>query len=206
MSSSQTGPATARARIPAGFDFTRHMRRLCEDMVRRHPRLRHIDLSRVAVGFSQARKKTRHGLYATLTPLRFPGGSTSVVRRGGTWAVQRLVDHSGREMLYILSFYLPRFLDLPLRDKLTTAVHELWHISPRCDGDLRRFRGRCYAHSGSQEQYEATVSRITDDWLALDPPPSVYAFLRSDFRQLVDRFGSIHGAKIPAPRLFRIDR
>ena len=32
--------------------------------------------------------------------------------------IQRLYDASGREMLYILSFYLPRYLDLPLPEKL----------------------------------------------------------------------------------------
>ena len=115
---------------PAGFDFTLHMRRLCEDMTDRLPELRHIDLSRVAISFSQARKNTRHGVFASLTPMRFADGRTHTVRRGRKWGVQRLQAASGREMLYILNFCLPRFLDLPFGEKLTTVVHELWHISP----------------------------------------------------------------------------
>ena len=115
---------------------------MCADIAARLPELSHVDMARLAVSFSQTRKATRFGLYATLTPLRFAGGEIHTVRRGRKWAIQRVFDASGREMLYILSFYLPRFLDLPLRQKLATATHELWHVGPRCDGDLRRFAGR----------------------------------------------------------------
>ena len=97
-------------------------------------------MRRVAVSFSQARSGTRAGMYATLTPLRFPGGRIHTVRRGRKWGMQKVKDHNGEEMLYILNFYLPRFLDLPFREKLDTVVHELWHIGPKFDGDLRALR------------------------------------------------------------------
>ena len=63
-------------------------------------------------------------------------------------------------MLYILNFYLPRFLDLPFREKLTTMLHELWHIGPKFDGDVRRLGGRCFAHGSSQKQYDAHVEAL----------------------------------------------
>ncbi len=184
-----------------GFDFTAHARCLCDDMVRRLPELRHIDLCRVAVGFSQTRKTAAGGLYASLTPMRFAGGRAETVRRGRKWRIQRLLDSFGREMLYVLNFYLPRFLDLPFRDKLTTVTHELWHIGPRFDGDLRRFRGRCYAHSGSQRRYDAQAARLVDQWLSLDPPESVYEFLRGTFQDLIRRCGRVVGQRVRAPRL-----
>jgi predicted metallopeptidase len=184
-----------------GFDFTQHVRRLCEDMVQRLPELRHIDAGYVAFSFCQTRKPVTHGMYASLTPLRFADGRTETVRRGRRYGIQRLCDESGREMLYLLNFYLPRYLNLGLREKLVTTIHELWHIGPRFDGDLRRFGGRCYAHSGSQKRYEARVERLTDHWLALDPPPALYEFLRDDFATLIRRHGAVIGRKIPAPRL-----
>ena len=100
----------------AGFDFTLHIRRVCEDMARRVPDLRHVDMSRVAVGFSQARKAGDDGMYAALTPLRFADGARYSVRRGRRWTIQRVVEN-GCEKLYVLNFYLPRFLDLPFREK-----------------------------------------------------------------------------------------
>src|SRR5262245_3155456 len=113
-----------------GLDFTRHIRRLCEDVAARLPDLAHVNMERVAVRYCQVRKGVSHGLQASLTPLRFVGGSKVTERRGQRWTIQRVLDHSGREMLYLLSFYLPRFLDLPLLEKLRTVFHELWHISP----------------------------------------------------------------------------
>ena len=183
------------------FDFTLHMRRLCDDMVRQLPELHHIDLTRVALSFSQARKPQAEGLYASLTPLRFAGGSTETVRRGRRWGIHRLVDAAGREMLYILNFYLPRFMDLALREKLATVLHELWHIGPRFDGDLRRFRGRCYAHGGSQKRDDALAERLAAKWSSLAPPESLYEFLREDFSGLVRRYGRIFGRRVRAPKL-----
>ena len=78
------------------------------------------------------------------------------------WQIQRVFAADGREMLYILNFYLPRFLDLPLAEKLDTVVHELWHVGPKFDGDLRRFGGRCFAHSGSQRNFDAHVAALTE--------------------------------------------
>jgi len=204
-----TSPRSRQARRPGaapnGFDFTAHMRRLCDDMVRRLPELGHIDFSRVAVSFSQTRKGGDLGTYASLTPMRFAGGCTHTVRRGRKWGVQRLLDPAGREMLYILNFYLPRFLDRGFHEKLTTVVHELWHIGPRFDGDLRRFGGRCYAHSGSQKKFDAHAQRLAKRWLSLEPPEPIYGFLQHQFQDLVLRCGRVHGMKIPTPKLIPLD-
>jgi hypothetical protein len=200
------GEATsAHAAAPVGgrrgFDFTGHMRLLCEDIAQRLPALGHIDMDRVAVSFAQARKRVRHGLYATLTPMRFEGGSLTTRRRSRQYTVQRLYAADGREMLYILSFYLPRFLDETFREKLITVFHELWHVSPNFDGDIRRHAGRCHVHTQSQREYDARMGELADQWLALGPPPSLYAFLREDFDTLYRRHGGVHGVKVPHPKL-----
>jgi hypothetical protein len=183
------------------FDFTGGVRRVCEDMAARLPELAHVDMTRVAVGFCQARKAVPHGMFASLTPLRFAGGATTMIRRGRPHSVQRVFDGSGREMLYVLSFYLPRFQNLVLQEKLVTILHELWHISPEFNGDIRRHAGRYHAHSHSQAEYDEAMSRLADRWLAQAPPAELWSFLRDDFRQLIARHGSIVGLKIRRPRL-----
>ncbi len=157
----------------AGFDFTRQVRQVCVDLVERLPELAHIDLSRVAISVSQARKAGAYGVHASLTPMRFAGGRPVEKRRGRYYKSQVLSDRHGREMLYILSFYLPRFMDVEFREKLTTIVHELWHISPEFDGDIRRHEGRCYAHTGSKRSYDREMGRLVDRWLAQQPPAGV---------------------------------
>jgi hypothetical protein len=183
-----------------GFDFTHHIARVCADMAARLDELRHIDMSRVAVSFRQTRKRMRGGLYASLTPLRFAGGQPQSVRRGRQWKIQRVVL-DGREMLYVLNFYLPRFLDLPFDEKLTTIAHELLHVGPQFDGDLRRFGGRCYAHTHSHAEFDAQAARLARRWLEERPDEALCSFLRLDFLKLQAQHGRIYGRRIAAPKL-----
>jgi hypothetical protein len=186
-----------------GFNFTWHMRRLCVDLAARLPELAHLDVGRMAIRFCQARKAVRHGVHATLTPLRFEQGELFTRRGGRTWTLERMYDGNGRELLYLLSFYLPRFLESSFEEKLATVIHELWHVSPRFDGDLRRHSGRCYAHSHSREQYDDLMRQLTRKWLSLDPPQGMCDFLKFNFEQLEREHGRVFGQKIATPKLIR---
>jgi hypothetical protein len=177
------------------------MRLLCADMVARTPELSHIDLSRVALSFSRARKRVSWGMYASLTPLRFAGGEMTTLRRGKLYQVQRLMDGSGREMLYLLSFYLPRFMNLDFREKLITVFHEMWHISPSFDGDLRRHGGRCFAHTHSQKEYDRQMEILADRWLASSPDAELWEFLKGDFQALQTTHGAVFGLRVARPKL-----
>jgi hypothetical protein len=188
-----------------GFDFTLHIRRVCEDMIARLDELRHVDMSRVAVSFAQTRQAGCQGMYASLTPLRFADGQMHVFRRKRRWGIQRLFDPDGREMLYILNFYLPRFLDLSFREKLVTTLHELWHVGPKFDGDVRRLGSRCFAHGPSHKQYDARIEVFVDRWLSLGPPSELYDFLRLNFRELVARHGRVFGRRTRSPKLVPLD-
>ena len=184
-----------------GFDFCRAMRLLCQDMVARLPELSHVVLDRVAISLCRTRRDSSHGIYASMTPLRFEAGALEKTMRGRRYAVQRLSDGQGSEYLYVLSFYLPRFQNTSLEEKLSTVIHELWHISPEFDGDLRRHEGRCYAHGPSQREYDAQMDRLAQRWLGLDPPAHTYTFLEYDFDQLVAEHGKVVGTHWPAPKL-----
>jgi hypothetical protein len=183
------------------FDFTHHIRGVAADMAARLPELAHVDLARVAIAVCQARKAVPHGMFASLTPLRFAGGAATTIRRGRPHAIQRVHAPDGREMLYILSFYLPRFQNQTLREKLITILHELWHISPRFDGDIRRHAGRYHAHSHSQAEYDREMARLAEHWLALGPPDELWSFLCDDFTQLAARHARIVGLRIRRPRI-----
>lgn len=189
------------AKQSKGFDFTAAIRAVCVDMARRLPELAHIDMQRVAVGVCQTRHSALHGVFATLTPLRFEGGRVDKTVRGRPHRIQPLVDPRGQEFLYLLNFYLPRFLNLRLEEKLSTITHELWHIGPEFDGDLRRHPGRCYAHGHSQRKYDAHMDRLTQQWLALDPPHMLYEFLESTFDELHAEHGGVRGDRWPLPKI-----
>ena len=191
---------------PAGFDFTAHVKNVVTDMVDRLPELSHIDLERVAFAFAQARKKTHFGIHASLTPMRFEKGSRTTIKRGSEYMCQQLFDSDSREMLYILTFYLPRFMDVLFEEKLVTILHELWHINPNFDGDIRRHPGRCFAHTHSQKEYDEGMKVLADKWLAMNPPEELYSFLRLDFQGLQTGHGQVWGTKIPHPKMIRINQ
>lgn len=167
------------------------------------PELSHIDVSQLAFAFAQAKNRSSYGTYATLTPMRFEGGSLFTTKRGSRYTVQRLYSKSGKELLYIVTFYMPRFMDVDLVEKLSTVIHELYHISPDFNGDIRRFPGRCYAHSGSQKDYDAEMDRMAERWLDSKPPEHVYDFLKYRFDELASKYGPVYGAKIKNPKLVR---
>ncbi|MCH5376295.1 MAG: hypothetical protein JJ992_20180, partial [Planctomycetes bacterium] len=98
-------------------------------------------------------------------------------------------------------FCLPRFLDLTFGDKLTTIFHELWHIGPHFDGDLRRHSGRCYAHTPSQRAYDQEMRILARQWLESSPPAQLYDFLHLDFATLYRTQGRIGGVKLRRPKL-----
>jgi len=85
------------------------------------------------------------------------------------------------------------------------VVHELWHIGPHFDGDLRRHHGRCYAHGPSQAHYDARVEELLEAWLAAGPPEELYEFLKHNFRELVRRHGAVFGLRLRRPRLIPLD-
>jgi len=184
------------------FDFTGAMRRLCSDVCARLEEFRHIDMSRVAVTFAQTRRRVSYGLQAKLTPMRFEEGKLTALREDGRhWTVQRLYDGYDREMLYILTFYLPRFLDQTFSEKMTTVFHELYHISPEFNGDIRRLDGRYHVHSHSQKDYDQEMARLARQYLAQKPPVELFGFLRKTFRGLKRHHGEVVGLSIPIPKL-----
>jgi hypothetical protein len=107
----------------------------------------------------------------------------------------------GREMLYLITFCLPRFLDQDFDDKFVTLFHELYHISPAFDGDLRRHGGRCELHTQSKRHYDGHMADLARGYLANGADRSLHAFLRLDFAQLRHRHGSVEAVVVPRPRL-----
>lgn len=201
----QTGwpPMSQPPHVSEVFNFCHAMHDLCTDICARHPEFRHIDMRQIAVTYAQARSVSGWGRQAKLTPLRFQGGARTAVRNGRRWAVQRLV-HDGREMLYILTFYLPRFQNQSYTEKLITVFHELYHVGPRFDGDIRRFSGSCYMHTGSQAEYDRQMARYVRQYLRMKPPVGLREFLRHDFSRLCRKRGAVVGLRVPIPRLIPI--
>ncbi len=106
------------------LDLTGRLAAVCADIARRCPVLAHVRPGELLVTVTPSRNRSAYGLQARVTPMRFRGGALTRRVRGHDYQVQRYyVD--GREVLYVVTFCVPRFLDQPFEEKLVTIFHEL---------------------------------------------------------------------------------
>ncbi|MDO4558777.1 MAG: hypothetical protein Q4C47_07420 [Planctomycetia bacterium] len=186
------------------FSLTGYVRDVCHDMTERIPAFSHIDVRRIAFGFSVTRNRTRYGVWASITPLRFEGGAVETIRRGRRVRLRQSWAPDGTEYLYIFRISFPRMWNLSFAEKVGTIAHELLHISPEFNGDIRRFRGRCYAHGSNLRNYDAYATALGERWISLSPPEELLAPMRLTCKELAMRYGRIVGAKVGRPRVIPI--
>jgi hypothetical protein len=179
------------------MDFNKAIRGLIEEIVQKVDELGHIRPEKVLISATFNRSPRKAGLLAYVLPLKYRAGSPVERRVRGPkeyhWAMLP-VQREGVEMLYIVYFMLPRFLLLPPRDRIETVIHELYHISPQFNGDLRRFKGRSVLH-GSHKAYDAKIRSLTDSFLFALEPSRAHYFMSPLF--LGENPAAIH---IPEPR------
>lgn len=190
------------------LDVTGTIETIMGDVVARLDEFSHIDPSRIIVSISFTRSGGVGGTCARIHPLRFQGGDvTTVVTRGRHRyrLTMPTLTHRGREALYLITFLVPRFLNLPPREKLATIVHELYHVSPAFDGDIRRFPGRNFAHGPSRKRYNRLIETFVDHYLALDGSAEILAPLAPPLIQLKALHRAVVGRRFPAPRV-RVER
>ncbi len=186
------------------LNLTAELERLIADVVARVEEFRHIDPARLLVCVAGTRNGGVHGTYARIHPLRFAGGARTTRLQRGRRVVEctmPLVTHRGAEVLYIVYFVTPRFLNLSLREKLITVFHELYHISPGFDGDIRRFPGKNYAHGSSRKRYNDLMATLVDAYLAKPGLPALPPFLGEDAGGLRARYRVIVARRQRAPRM-----
>ncbi len=202
-------------KIQNKFNYTDALRVLCRDICEKVNEFRNVDIERIGFSFNVARNKnSRYGRWASMTPLRFEGGSPVTFKERKLYSsdstshrvvlyvcrqyfkCQTVFDSKSKlPLLYIFNVMAPRFMDeLSLREKIETVMHELYHINPQFNGDVRRFPGRNWQH-GSKAKYEAKSRSLADEWLAHDPKPQIYDFLRYTVRDFYEKFGGLCGSK-----------
>jgi len=194
--------------IPA-LDITKALEPLCRDICQKLPELSHISPDQVLFSLSRSRAEGSHGIYARIAPLRFHQGQREISRRRGryleTFCMPRLT-HEGRDILYLITLMIPRFLRLSFEQKLSTLIHELYHISESFDGDIRRFPGRNFAHGHSRSAYNRTIRTLMQRYLATEPAAELLNPLAITEADWADGRVRIVGNRVPIPKAKLIAR
>lgn len=186
------------------FNLSLALERLIADIVVRHGAFSHIDPSRLLICLNSARGGVSSGIYAKIHPLRFEGGEMEqTIQRGRSnyRCIMPKLTSKGTDLLYVIYFTIPRFMDRGARDKLVTVFHELYHISPQFDGDLRRFPGKNFAHGSSTKKYNALMGKFVDEYLAGPEATAAAAFLDHDMKGLKESYRVIVGRRMKMPKI-----
>ena len=207
------------------LNYTDRLHGLMHDIVSRVPTLSFIDMSRVLV-FGRAGRSGAEGAFATCHCLNLPPSepgyyfwrerNTGTLTRRSEWFVTKSpsVHVGSRQIDYMISFALPRYCDQtllrsrkeehyagaePWIAKLDTVVHELYHIDPEGSGIRRMERadGTYSANCHGGRFFELVVGMVRE-YLATDPDPQTYEFLKYNYQELRARFGGVVGTTFAA--------
>ncbi len=178
-----------------GYNLTDDVALLVHRLSRRVDQLSHLQPGQILHGVSQARSRSRYGIYAQCHGLRFKHGRRDHQTRDGNAWLWPVIRVRGQEILYYVTYFLPRFLDQPPRDRLNTLLHELYHIHPQFNGDLRRFSGRSEFHGSRYEDFDGVVDLMVEQAL---PHIEIerFPFLTCSFDELAARYGSVVGNRL----------
>lgn len=175
------------------------MKNLITDISIRCPAFSHIQEERILIGVSRSRNRSKYGLQAKVVPMRFEKGHGVIGAGSGSYYEMPTITSDGREILYIVFFSLPRFQNLDFDDKMMVIFHELYHISPDFNGDIRRFPGRFYQHSHSEKEYDRVVRELADEYLKNESSRLLVHFLQFNHDELEKLYGEVYGGQIRVP-------
>jgi len=168
-------------------------------IVRSSPSLTHIDVSRVLVCIGSNRQGKAGGIYGKLVPLKFENGSEVLKHRGTLYGIPE-ISHNNRSLLYIIYYYMPRFFDLSWLEKVRVMFHELYHISPLFNGDIRRMGKVKKAHGHSKRHYDSLYKEELKSFLDHIRTSSHIDFLQMDSKSLFNRYRQVTGIRMKKPR------
>jgi hypothetical protein len=138
-------------------NFTLAVRALIRDVVAHVPEFAHIKASRIVVVAGEARRSSR----GTVKPLTFASGRMT----DGHGRRKPLVRLKGKRMLYCITLRPLFFRASSPKDRIETVLHELFHISEKCDGTLDP--GRRHARLG--RDFAKKLKPILDRYLQRCP-------------------------------------
>jgi predicted metallopeptidase len=172
---------------------------LLHDIITATPLFSHIDMNRVLVCSAYNKKVTGGGIFAKVVPLRFENGVTVKKFRNHWYAFPKIMNN-GFEILYIVYFYIPRYFDLPAYEKLNVAFHELYHINPEFNGDVRRMGAYKFSHGYSKEHFNNQFKDELSHYYNKVKNTPLYAILEMNFAQIAEHFETVYTRNMKVPR------
>jgi len=187
--------------MPGGtsINITESLSCIIDHVVSSSTKLGHINMKRVLVCVGSNRVRSRGGTYGKLVPLRFMNGHDVAVFNGKRYAIPHMF-HNNERILYLIYFYMPKFFDLPPFEKLKVIFHELFHISPQFNGDIRRMGNVKSTHGFSKKHYDSQFFDELSSFHETVRNSDIYRILEMDSIMLHRSFKKVYARRVPMPR------
>ena len=187
-------------------DYICSLNELVKDITEKVGELSYIDPEQVAIGFKRSRESVAEEVWAEISGIEDEYDGTIQRREGRIekFFAPKTILINGIPVKYVVDFYVPVFFGLNFKQKLLTVFHELYHINPKFDGNLRFFKGKGYKHGSSLEKYDKYMDYLVDKYLKMDPAAT--AFLNKCHSELSEFCNKGNLPRLPKPEheLFKI--
>ncbi len=190
---------------PEKIDLTENLSRIIREITESVPGFSHIDPSKTLVCLSTNRAGSGGCTFAKVVPSRFKGGAEKILHYGRWFRIPPVI-YNGIEQKYIIYFYMPRFFNLPPEEKLRVIFHELYHISPDFNGDIRRLGEVKAAHGHSKKHYDSQFENEKDLFHEKIKGTTMYRFLEYSSSDLMNKFSDIVALRLKVPKPVQVKR
>jgi len=163
---------------------------IIHDMVESTDEFKLFDLNKILVCCASNRKDFSGATYGKLLPLRFKDG-TEIIRHNGRFYTIPKLKINNTEILYIIYFYIPKFFNLSAKDKVNVMFHELYHINPEFNGDIRRMGNFKAAHGHSRKSFEEKYIEYADIFFDKIKDTPYHNFLLMNSEDIQSKFKKI---------------
>lgn len=176
--------------IHSSINLTDTLSLITHEMIIRTPEFRGYDINRMLICCASNRSDSRGGIYGKLVPLKFEGGSDIINFHGRTYTIPKII-HNNIEIRYLIYYYHPKFFDISAREKVNVMFHELYHISPDFNGDIRRMGKFKKTHGHSKKSFEEKYLDYAEEFYSYVKETPYHAFLEMSSRDLQNSFKKI---------------
>jgi len=175
---------------------------IIHDIIKSTDEFKSFDINKILVCCASNRKDSKGAIYGKLQPLRFKDGSEIIQHNKRYYTIPKIMLNNV-EILYILYLYIPKFFDMPIKDKINVMFHELYHISPEFNGDIRRMGNIKSAHGHSKKSFEEKYIKYASKYFNKINETPFYSFLQMNFEDIEKQFRIIkyRRMKIIKPQL-----
>lgn len=163
---------------------------IIHDMVNSTEEFKSFDLNKILVCCASNRKDFRGATYGKLLPLRFKNGSEIIKHKGKFYTIPKVIMND-IEILYVIYLYIPKFFNLSAKDKVNVMFHELYHINPEFNGDIRRMGEFKSAHGHSRKAFEEKYIEYADVFFDKIKNTPYYNFLQMNTDEIQANFKKV---------------